>query len=237
MISNVSPITLSVVMPAYNEQATLADIVARVLAQPMVSELVIVDDCSKDNTLKVANQLAANDSRIKVVSHEVNKGKGAALRTGFANATGSVVLIQDADLEYDPNEYPRLLSPIERGIADVVYGDRFGGPERRVHLFWHRVGNGLLTLFSNMCTNLNLSDMETCYKVFRKEILDQIHLTEDRFGFEPEVTAKISRLHARIYEIPISYYGRSYAEGKKIGLKDAFRAFWVISKYGILKAK
>jgi glycosyltransferase involved in cell wall biosynthesis len=203
----------------------------------MVRELVIVDDCSRDRTWEIALKLASGDPRIKLLRHEANKGKGAALHTGFAAATGNVVLIQDADMEYDPTEYPRLLAPIEKGVADVVYGDRFGGSERRVHLFWHRVGNGLLTLFSNMTTNLNLSDMETCYKVFRKDVLDRIHLAERRFGFEPEVTAKISRLQIRIYEIPISYYGRGYDEGKKIGLKDAFRAFWVILKYGVFRLK
>jgi glycosyltransferase involved in cell wall biosynthesis len=230
-------VVLSVVMPAYNEAPTLAAIVARVLEQPAVRELVIVDDCSRDRTWEIAQELASGDSRINILRHDVNRGKGAALHSGFAAATGNVVLVQDADLEYDPAEYPRLLSPIERGLADVVYGDRFGGSERRVHLFWHRVANGVLTLLSNIGTNLNLSDMETCYKVFRKDVLDRIQLSETRFGFDPEVTAKIARLRIRIYEVPISYYGRGYDEGKKIGLKDAFRALWVILKYGILRFK
>src|SRR5450432_248938 len=190
-------------MPAYNEAPTLASIVAKVLEQPSVRELLIVDDCSRDQTWEIAQELARANPKIKVLRHETNQGKGAALHTGFAAATGNVVLIQDADMEYDPGEYPRLIAPIEKGVADVVYGDRFGGSERRVHMFWHRVANGLLTLLSNMTTNLNLSDMETCYKVFRKDVLDRVRLTEKRFGFEPEVTAKISRLGIRIYEIPI----------------------------------
>jgi glycosyltransferase involved in cell wall biosynthesis len=231
------PILLSVVMPAYNEAPTLASIVAKVLEQPSVRELLIVDDCSRDQTWEIAQELARANPKIKVLRHETNQGKGAALHTGFAAATGNVVLIQDADMEYDPGEYPRLIAPIEKGVADVVYGDRFGGSERRVHMFWHRVANGLLTLLSNMTTNLNLSDMETCYKVFRKDVLDRVRLTEKRFGFEPEVTAKISRLGIRIYEIPISYYGRGYDEGKKVGLKDAFRALWVILKYGVIRLK
>jgi len=225
-------IRLTVVMPAYNEEATLREIVSRVLERPEPSELVIVDDCSKDGTREVMRALAAEDSRIRLVFHEANAGKGAALHSGFAAATGNVILVQDADLEYDPADYTRLLSPIRKGVADVVFGNRFGGEEARVHLFWHRVGNGLLTLLSNMFTNLNLSDMEVCYKVFRKEVLEAITLTEKRFGFEPEVTAKVSRVGARIYEVPVNYYGRSYAEGKKIGWKDGVRAFYVILKYG-----
>lgn len=227
-------IRLSVVMPAYNEEKTLETIVSRVLARPEVHELVLVDDCSKDRTREIMRDLAVREGRIRVVFHEVNQGKGAALHTGFAAASGNVVLIQDADLEYDPDDYPRLLSPLRKGVADVVFGNRFGGEEARVHLYWHRIGNGVLTTLSNMFTNLNLSDMEVCYKVFRKEVLDAIHLTEKRFGFEPEVTAKVARAGARIYEVPVNYYGRSYAEGKKIGWKDGVRAFYVIFKHGLL---
>lgn len=229
----VQDIKLSVVMPAYNEQATLRQIVERVLERPEPAELVLVDDCSKDGTREIMRALAAEYSKIRLVFHEVNQGKGAALHSGFAAATGNVVLIQDADLEYDPADYERLLSPIRKGVADVVFGNRFGGEEARVHLYWHRLGNGFLTQLSNMFTNLNLSDMEVCYKVFRKEVLDSIHLVEKRFGFEPEVTAKVARLHARIYEVPVNYYGRSYDEGKKIGWKDGVRALYVILKYGI----
>lgn len=228
-------IRLSVVMPAYNEERTLRDIVARVLARPEPAELVIVDDCSTDGTRGVMRELAAGDSRIRLVFHERNQGKGAALHSGFAAVTGNVVLVQDADLEYDPDDYPRLLSPLQKGVADAVFGNRFGGEEARVLFFWHSLGNRGLTLLSNMFTNLNLSDMEVCYKLFRREILDSISLREKRFGFEPEVTAKVARLGVRIYEVPISYYGRTYAEGKKIGMKDAIRAFWVILKYAFVK--
>lgn len=226
-------IRLTVVMPAYNEEGTLRGIVARVLERPEPAELVIVDDCSKDRTREIMRSLATEDPRIRLVFHEVNMGKGAALHSGFAAATGNVVLIQDADLEYDPADYERLLSPIRKGVADVVFGNRFGGEEARVHLYWHRLGNGFLTHLSNMFTNLNLSDMEVCYKVFRKEVLDAIRLEEKRFGFEPEVTAKVARLHARIYEVPVNYYGRSYDEGKKIGWKDGVRALYVILKHGM----
>jgi len=228
---------LSVIVPCYNEGATIRQIVQALREGPVQPlEIIVVDDGSTDGSREILRD-ELEPSGIRVALHARNQGKGAALRTGFLMATGTIAVVQDADLEYDPKDFPQLLQPILDGKADVVYGSRFmGGQAHRVVYFWHRVGNGLLTLFSNMCTNLNLSDMETCYKVFRKDVLDRIHLTEDRFGFEPEVTAKIARLRVRIYEVPISYYGRSYEEGKKIGLKDAFRAFWVISKYGILKA-
>jgi glycosyltransferase involved in cell wall biosynthesis len=232
---NPDDIRLSIVMPAYNEARTLRTIVARVLARPEPAELVIVDDCSTDGTRDVMRELAASEPRIRLVFHERNMGKGAALHSGFAAVTGNVVLVQDADLEYDPDDYPKLLAPIRKGVADAVFGNRFGGVESRVLFFWHSVGNRALTLLSNMFTNLNLSDMEVCYKAFRRELLDAITLSEKRFGFEPEVTAKVARLGVRIYEVPISYYGRTYAEGKKIGLKDAFRAFWVIVKHGVFK--
>jgi glycosyltransferase involved in cell wall biosynthesis len=202
---------------------------------PVARELVIVDDCSKDGT---RDYLATLDGRpeIRVVLHEVNRGKGAALRTGFTHATGDIVLIQDADLEYDPTEYPRLLQPILDGKADVVYGSRFaGGDAHRVVYFWHSLANKFLTLLSNVFTDLNLTDMEVCYKVFRKNVLERITLKEDRFGFEPEVTAKMARLKVPVYEVGISYYGRTYEEGKKIGWKDALRAIYVIVKYGIFK--
>lgn len=228
---------LSIIIPVYNEQETLRqiiDIVARV-DLVLEKEIVLVDDCSSDGSRElIENGIKEDGFCLLKVYHDVNQGKGAALRSGFKAATGDIVLIQDADLEYDPNEYPRLLTPILDGRADVVYGSRFvGSGAHRVHLFWHMVGNRLLTLASNMFTNLNLTDMETCYKVFRKPIIDNIEICENRFGFEPEITAKIAKQRCKIYEIGISYNGRSYEEGKKIGWKDGVRAFWCILKYNI----
>lgn len=223
---------LGVVIPVYNEEKTLHLIVARVLARPEVAELVIVNDCSKDGTWQTMQDLAETDSRIRIFTHEVNQGKGAALRTGFQHVTSGIVIIQDADLEYDPDEYPNLLIPILSGRAEVVFGSRFlGSGMHRVLYFWHYVGNRFLTLMSNMFTNLNLSDMETCYKVFRSDILKKITIEENRFGFEPEITAKIAKLKVPIYEVSISYYGRTYEEGKKIGWRDGIRALWCILKY------
>ncbi len=222
---------LSVVMPCYNEASTINDIVDEVLASDVVGELVIVDDASTDATPKLLADL--DDPRVRVITHEVNAGKGAALRTGFG-AVGDFpyVVIQDADLEYDPREYPRLLGPAIDGRADVVFGSRFAsGDEHRVLYFWHTIGNRLLTLLSNTATNLNLTDMETCYKLFRRDILDQIIIEEDRFGVEPEMTAKVARLHCRVYEVGISYHGRTYAEGKKIGWRDGMRAAFCIAAY------
>jgi glycosyltransferase involved in cell wall biosynthesis len=220
----------------------LSKLVKKVLTADIFNhtlEIIIVDDCSSDSTWEIAKDLQKNESRIKIKKHEINSGKGASLRTGFSQSCGQIVLIQDADLEYDPKDYPSLLRPIVEGKADVVYGSRFrSNQETRVLYFWHRIANGVLTLFSNMLTNLNLTDMETGYKVFRKEILDKIVLQEDRFGIEPEITAKIARLAGiRIYEVGISYNGRTYEEGKKIGLKDAFRAVYVIIKYGFFCGK
>ena len=227
---------LSVIMPVYNEEATVAEIIRRVLQQVMVQELIVVDDCSSDNTLTVLQGLAAQESRIRLVHHDLNQGKGAALRTGFREARADVVLIQDADLEYDPTEYGKLLTPILKGHADVVYGSRFLGSEaHRVLYYWHSVGNYFLTQFSNMATNLNLTDMETGFKAFRREVIQKITLEENRFGFEPEVTAKLARYtpRLRIYEVAISYYGRTYEDGKKIGWRDGVRALISIIKYNL----
>ncbi len=225
---------LSVVMPCYNEKKTIRAIVALVLKQPFDIELIIVDDCSKDGTRDILAELAADFPQVRVLLQDVNQGKGAALRRGFAEATGDVVLVQDADLEYDPGEYAHLLQPILEGKADVVFGSRFAGSTHRVLYFWHSVGNRVLTTFSNMVTDLNLTDMETCYKVFRREVIQSIKLEENRFGIEPEMTAKLAAMpNLRIYEVPISYDGRTYAEGKKIGVKDGFRALYAITKYGL----
>jgi len=233
---------ISVVIPVYNEVATLRTLLDKVIAAPscgLHKELVLVNDCSTDGTKELLDAIAKEQPDWKIIHHEVNQGKGAALRTGFQNATGDIVLIQDADLEYDPNEYPVLLKPILEGHADVVFGSRFlGGGAHRVVYFWHSVGNRFLTLLSNMTTNINLTDMEVCYKVFKKEVLAGIILCEDRFGFEPEITAKVARAKKwQIYEVPISYYGRSYEEGKKIGWRDGFRAIICIIKYGLFRRK
>jgi glycosyltransferase involved in cell wall biosynthesis len=221
---------LTVVMPCYNEHKTLPKIVAAVLASPLVGELVIVDDCSSDATASELERI--DDRRVKIVRHEVNKGKGAAIRAGFALASMPFVIVQDADLEYDPAEYPIVLGPLLDGKADVVYGSRFlGGAPHRVLYFWHYVGNKLLTTASNMATNLNLTDMETCFKAFRREVLQQFTIEENRFGVEPEITAKVARLGLVIYEVGISYDGRTYAEGKKIGWRDGIRAIFWIAAY------
>jgi glycosyltransferase involved in cell wall biosynthesis len=231
---------LSVVIPVYNEKQTLKALVEKVKSLDLSSlnldkELVVVDDCSQDGTLDVAQGLA-DEGKIRLIRHQQNQGKGAALQTGFQNARGDILLIQDADLEYNPEEYPKLLKPILDGKADVVYGSRFmGGEPHRVLYFWHYLGNKFLTLLSNITTNLNLTDMETCYKVFRSEVLKAISFKEKRFGFEPEVTAKVARLGCRIYEVGISYTGRTYKEGKKINWKDGLRALWCIFKYAVVK--
>jgi glycosyltransferase involved in cell wall biosynthesis len=229
---------LSVVMPVYNEAATVAELIKIVLAQRPVQQLVVVDDASTDGTWDNLKTATNGDARVTLVRHEQNQGKGAALRTGLERATAAIVMIQDADLEYDPTEYYRLLIPILTGKADVVFGSRFTGSDaHRVLYYWHSVGNKMLTTFSNMASGLNLTDMETCYKIFRREIIQKIKIEEDRFGFEPEITAKVARLNARIYEVAISYYGRTYAEGKKIGWRDGVRAFWCIFKYNFLRGQ
>ena len=225
---------LSVVMPVYNELATLRQIVARVLAVPLEIELLCVDDGSKDGSREILEELGKLHPQLRVLLQAQNQGKGAALRRGIEEATGDFVLIQDADLEYDPAEYPNLLGPLIQGKADVVYGSRFmGGAPHRVLYFWHSVGNWILTLLSNMLTNLNLTDMETCYKVFRREVIQTIRLEENRFGFEPEVTVKVAKRRLRVYEVGISYSGRTYEEGKKIGWRDGFRALWCLVKYAL----
>ena len=221
---------LSVVMPCFNEAATVAQILDRVLDSPLVGEVIAVDDGSTDRTLDILSAYA--DPRLRVLAQPGNRGKGAALRRGFGEATMPYVIVQDADLEYDPSEYPRMLAPLIADEADVVYGSRFsGGDARRILYFWHTLGNRALTLASNMATNLNLSDMETCYKAFRREIIQSIDLEEDRFGFEPEVTAKVAAMHCRVYEVGISYHGRTYDDGKKIGWRDGVRAVFCIAAY------
>jgi len=236
---------ISLVIPVYNEKASLEELLRRVVAVDMPKELIVVDDFSTDGSREVLSRLAerglaglegahpANENRLELLFQEKNQGKGAALRRGIAAATGDVVVVQDADLEYDPREIPRLVGPILDGHADVVFGSRFIGETRRVLYYWHAVVNWGLTTLSNMTSGLNLTDMETCYKAFRRELIQSIRIEEDRFGFEPEITAKVSRAGARVYEVPISYHGRTYEEGKKIGWKDGFRAVYAIAKYSL----
>jgi glycosyltransferase involved in cell wall biosynthesis len=236
---------VSLVIPVYNEKASVEELLRRVVAVDIPKELVVVDDCSTDGSREILLRLAeqglealpdaqpANENRLLVLFQEKNQGKGAALRRGLAEATGEVVVVQDADLEYDPQEIPRLIGPILAGDADVVYGSRFIGTPRRVLYYWHAVVNWGLTTLSNMTSGLNLTDMETCYKAFRRELIQSISIEEDRFGFEPEITAKVARAGARVYEVPVSYHGRTYEEGKKIGWKDGFRALYAIAKYSV----
>ncbi len=230
---------LSIVVPVYNEKETIEHILTMILDAPVFNlekEVIVVDDCSTDGTREILRNYSRDS--VRIIYHEKNQGKGAALRTGFGKVTGDLVVVQDADLEYDPGDYEKMLKPFLDGKSDVVFGSRFmGGEPHRVIYFWHYLGNKFLTMFSNMFTNLNLTDMETCYKLFRKDVLDRIAIEEDRFGFEPEITAKVSMLNVRIYEVGISYSGRSYAEGKKIGMRDGFRTLYVIIKYGLFKRR
>src|SRR5712692_1768389 len=226
--------TLSVVIPCYNERATVAELLRRVKGVPVDKEIIVIDDKSTDGSKDVVAALVQQWPEIRHLLQPVNQGKGAAIRRGIQQARGDIVLIQDADLEYDPNEYPKLIQPILDGHADVVFGSRFEGYPRRVMLYWHRLGNAFLTFLSNATTNLDLTDMETCYKVFRREVIQSITLRSNRFGIEPEITAKVAKRGYRLYEVPISYYGRDYWEGKKINWKDGFSAIWTILKYGHL---
>jgi len=231
---------LSVLMPVYNEARTLRTIVGRVLASPidLDIELICVDDCSKDNSLAILHELAADDPRIRVIAQPENMGKGKAIRTAIENMTGDIGIVQDGDLEYDPTEYPKMINPILEGKADAVYGSRFAASaERRVLFFWHSMGNKLLTALSNMANDINLTDMETCYKAVRADVLHDLRLTSDRFGIEPEITARLARYGARIYEVPISYHGRTYAEGKSIGWRDGVQALWLIFKFRLVDTK
>ena len=228
---------VSVIIPCYNEKDTIRLIFEKVKASEVFNkEIIIVDDCSTDGSDTVINEISKDDPSLKTVFHKENQGKGAAIKSGLKSSTGDLILIQDADLEYDPNEYSILIDPILKGKADVVYGSRFtSGKNARVLYFWHRFGNFVITLLSNLFTNLNLTDIETCYKVFKSEIIKKINIEEERFGFEPEITAKISKLNCRIYEVGISYYGRTYGEGKKITWKDGFRAIYCIIKYNCFR--
>jgi glycosyltransferase involved in cell wall biosynthesis len=237
-------LTLSVVIPVFNEKNTIHEILRRVRAVPVKKQIIVVDDCSTDGTRTILKEIEKQERDLTVVYHVINQGKGAALRTGFRVVTGDIVIVQDADLEYDPEQYPQLIQPIVEDLADVVYGSRFIGETHRVLYFWHSLANKGLTLLSNMFTNLNLTDMEVCYKVFRREVIQGIKLKSDRFGFEPEVTAKMARFTfagsngqpprpCRIYEIPVSYHGRTYREGKKIGIKDGFQALYCILRYAM----
>lgn len=227
-------VLVSVIMPVYNEAATVAAAVDRLSSVPLRFEIICVDDASTDGTRAVLERLVEEDRIDVLATHERNRGKGAAVRTGIERATGEVVVVQDADLEYDPHDLPRLLEPIVDGKADAVYGSRFLSGPHRVLYFWHRLGNGMLTLFSNIFTDLNLTDMETCYKVVRTDLLKSLPLRSNRFGFEPELTARLAQARARVYEVPIAYHGRTYAEGKKIGWKDGIAALWHIVRYNLL---
>jgi glycosyltransferase involved in cell wall biosynthesis len=222
---------LSVIVPVYNEGGTILDVIRRVKEAPFIKEIILVDDGSTDGTSTLLHRIS--DPEITVLFHESNQGKGAAIRTAVPHITGEVVIIQDADLEYHPSEYPKLIAPIQGGVADVVYGSRFQGGTHRALLYWHSIGNRLITTLSNMFTNLNLTDMETGYKAFRAEILKKIKIESKRFGFEPEITAKVAKMRCRVYEVPISYWGRDYSEGKKISWKDGLAAIYWIIKYNI----
>ena len=224
---------LSIIIPCFNEARTINKLLKAVKSSPINDkEIIVINDGSNDGTKEILE--STKDTEIIIIHHQRNKGKGAALKTGFSKATGDICIVQDADLEYDPQEYPIVIKPIIDGKADVVFGSRFqSGRAHRVVYFWHRIGNGFLTLLSNICTDLNLTDMETCYKAFKREIIQSINIREKRFGFEPEITAKVSRINCRIYEVGISYYGRTYNEGKKIGWKDGVQAIWCILKYNI----